>query len=160
MIFEFGDFRVDVDVERTREFYENHGRRVIESCGCNSCRNYSVAIENVSDKVKDFFTSLGLDLQKAAEAVYYPTEDDSVADYGVIFHLVGTMDDRSADMYIFDEDAKILYTGSFYELEENIKVGFTSSNVIILPKGFPRPCIQLELIIRSPWVLEEKLRMI
>ena len=153
MLFDFGDFHIDVDVERTKEFYENHGKTVTESCGCNSCRNYSVAIENVSDKVKDFFTSLGLDLQKAAEAVYYPMDDDSVADYGVIFHLVGTMDDKSADMYLYDEAAKILYTGSLYEPEENIKVGFTSSNVILLPKGFPKPCIQLELIIRLPWVI-------
>ncbi len=152
MFFEFGEFRVDVDVERTREFYKNHGKTVVESCGCNSCRNYSKAIENASDKVKSFFDSLGLDLQKAAEAIYYPTDEKGVADYSVIFHLVGTMDD-SADMYLSDEASKIMYIGSIYELEENIKVGFTT-NIIIRPKDFPNPCIQLELIARLPWVID------
>ena len=55
MLFDFGNFRVDVDVERTKEFYNKLGKTVLEDCGCVNCRNYYEAISKVSDKVKNFF---------------------------------------------------------------------------------------------------------
>ena len=54
MIFEFGNFRLDIDVESTKAFYSKHEKTVIEDCGCVNCRNYYEAISKVSDKVKNF----------------------------------------------------------------------------------------------------------
>ena len=91
MIFEFGKFCVDVDVERTRAFYDKHGKTVIEDCGCVNCRNYYESILTVSDKVTTFFRSLGIDPRKSPEATWWYTDENGVAYYTICFHLVGTL---------------------------------------------------------------------
>lgn len=58
MLFDFGKFRVDVDVESTKEFYNKLGKTVLEDCGCINCRNYYESISKASDKVKVFLTLL------------------------------------------------------------------------------------------------------
>lgn len=153
MLFEFGNFHVDIDVERTREFYQNHGKSVEESCGCNRCRNYSKAIENVSDKIKSFFDLLGIDPQKSPEATWWMTNENGIAYYTVVFHVVGTIMD-SVDIYKPDGAGGLVsIPESLYEIDEGFKVGFTSEN-ILLEKEFPKPCIQLEMDAHLPWVLD------
>ncbi|MBR6825026.1 MAG: hypothetical protein IKM59_00610, partial [Oscillospiraceae bacterium] len=91
MIFDFGNFRLDIDVESTKAFYSKHGKTVLEDCGCANCRNYYEAISKASDKVKDFFISLGIDPQKSPEATWWDTNEDGIAYYSIIFHVVGTI---------------------------------------------------------------------
>ena len=91
MIFDFGNFRLDIDVESTKAFYSKHGKTVLEDCGCVNCRNYYEAISKVSDKVKNFFISLGIDPQKSPEATWWYTNEDGIAYYSIIFHVVGTI---------------------------------------------------------------------
>ena len=98
MIFDFGNFRLDIDVESTKAFYSKHEKTVIEDCGCVNCRNYYEAISKVSDKVKNFFNSLGIDPQKSPEATWWETNEDGVAYYSIIFHVVGTII-KSVDIY-------------------------------------------------------------
>ena len=152
MLFEFGNFCIDVDVERTKEFYNKLGKTVIEDCGCVNCCNYYQAITKSSGKVKNFFDSLGIDPQKSPEATWWNTNEHGVAYYSLIFHIVGTLE-KSVDIYRpIGENGFEQMLENFYEIDKDFKVGFTSKN-ILLEKDFPPPCIQLEISAYLPWVL-------
>ena len=152
MIFEFGNFCIDADVERTRAFYETNAKTVIEDCGCVNCRNYYEAISKVSDKVKNFFNSLGIDPQKSPEATWLDTNEDCVAYYSIIFHVVGTII-KSVDIYkpVGDSEYQLI-NENFYEIDKGFKVGFTTKADLV-EKDFPRPCIQLEVMAHLPWLI-------
>ena len=153
MLFDFGDFRVDIDVESTKAFYVKHGKTVLEDCGCVSCRNYYEAISKASDKVKSFFSSIGVDPQKSPEATWWYTNKNGIANYSIIFHLVGTII-KSVDIYkpVGDNGFQQI-PENFYEIDKDFKVGFTSKTDL-LEKDFPKPCIQLEIDAHLPWVLD------
>lgn len=153
MVFDFGDFRMDVDVERTKEFYNILGKTVLEDCGCVNCRNYYEAILKTSDKVKCFFTSLGIDPQKSPEATWWYTDENGVAHYSLTFHIVGTII-NAVDIYRPVEDnAFQQILENFYEIDKDFKVGFTPE-IVLLEQNFPKPCIQLEIDAHLPWVLD------
>ena len=152
MIIDFGNFRLDVDVDSTKAFYDIHGKTVLEDCGCVNCRNYYEAISKVSDKVKNFFSSIGIDPQKSPEATWWVTSEDGIAYYSIIFHVVGTII-QSVDIYKpVGNNGYQLINENFYEIDKNFKVGFTSKAVLV-EKDFPKPCIQLEIEAYLPWVI-------
>ncbi|MBQ8431516.1 MAG: hypothetical protein IJX28_01395 [Clostridia bacterium] len=153
MVFQFGSFCVDVDVERTREFYHNLGKTVLEDCGCSNCRNYYASISRASDKVKAFFDSLGIDPQKSPEATWWDTDDNGVAYYSLCFHIVGTLV-KSVDIYRpIGNNGFEQILENYHEIDKGFKVGFTS-NTVLLEKDFPQPCIQLEIDAHLPWILD------
>ena len=153
MIFDFGNFQLDVDVESTKAFYDMHGKTVLEDCGCVNCQNYYEAILKASDKVKNFFSSIGIDPQKSPEATWFDTNENGIAYYYVIYHLVGTII-QAVDLYKPTEDNTFqLIVENFHEIDKNFKVGFTSKSVLI-EKDFPQPCIQLEIEAYLPWVID------
>ena len=153
MIFDFGNFRLDINVEATKAFYSKSRKTVLEDCGCVNCRNYYEAISKVSDKVKSFFSSLGIDPQKSPEATWWDTNEDGIAHYSIIFHVAGTII-KSVDIYkpVGDNGYQIIYE-NFYEVDKNFKIGFTS-NAVLVEKDFPKPCIQLEIEAYLPWVID------
>lgn len=153
MLFDFGKFRVDVDIESTKTFYFKHGKTVLEDCGCVSCRNYYEAISEASDKVNSFFNSIGIDPQKSPEVTWCYTDENGIAYYSAIYHIVGTII-QSVDIYKRTEDncfKQIIK--NFYEIDKDFKVGFTSE-IVLLEKDFPKPCIQLEIEAYLPWVID------
>ena len=153
MIFDFGNFRLDIDVESTKAFYDIHGKTVLEDCGCVNCRNYYEAISKVSDKVKSFFSSLGIDPQKSPEATWFDTNEDGIAYYSIIFHVVGTII-KEVDLYKpVGDNCYQLIIENLYEIDKNFKVGFTSEAVLV-EKDFPKPCIQLQVEAYLPWVID------
>ena len=153
MIFEFGKFCVDVDVERTRAFYDKHGKTVIEDCGCVNCRNYYESILTVSDKVTTFFRSLGIDPRKSPEVTWWYTDENGVAYYTICFHLVGTLVNSVALCRLAGDHGMETIIENFHEIDTGFKIGFTSQ-VVILEQNFPEPCIQLEIEAHIPWVLD------
>ena len=46
-----------------------------------------------------------------------------------------------------------LTNDNLYEIDKNFKVGFTS-NVVLVEKDFPNPCIQLEIEAYLPWMID------
>lgn len=153
MLFEFGNFRVDIDVESTKEFYSLHGKNVLEDCGCANCRNYFEAISKVSDNVKNFFLSIGIDPQKTPEATWWNTDENGIAFYSLIFHVVGRIVDAVEIYKSVGDNGFLKMPENFYDIDKGFKVGFTSKNVL-LEKDFPKPCIQLEIDAHLPWVLD------
>ena len=54
MILELGKFIVDIDLEKTKLWYQN-AFTITEGCQCDGCCNYEKAIKYFPDKVKEFF---------------------------------------------------------------------------------------------------------
>ena len=67
MLFRFGNFSIDVDVERTRKYYAESSRTLTEGCDCILCQNFRAAYESLDTEIKRFFDNLGVDILKAAE---------------------------------------------------------------------------------------------
>ena len=153
MIFEFGNFQIDVDVEATREYYSTHGVTVLEDCGCINCRNYYAAMSQASDKIQEFFQSLGLDPLKTPEATFWAIREDGLAYYDIYFHLIGTLV-KTVDIYEHHDDGGETWRlDVFHEIDENFKIGFCNKRSFV-GKKFPEPCVQLEIYAHLPWVLD------
>lgn len=66
MFFEIGQYRLDLDVARTKHFYKNTDF-VSKSCSCDGCLNFETAVSTLPISVITFFTNLGIDMKKACE---------------------------------------------------------------------------------------------
>ena len=68
--FVWGGYRLEVDVEATRAYYDSHPGPWI-TCTCDGCRNFMLAVKMLPQAVRDFFHTLGLDPEKPGELCYY-----------------------------------------------------------------------------------------
>ncbi len=66
MIFTFGQYKIDVDVEKTKEFYSN-AKTVSTGCSCDGCLNFEKAVGKLPKEVRTFFADLGIDMTKVCE---------------------------------------------------------------------------------------------
>lgn len=147
MILEFGNYKIDVDVEKTKLFYET-AEEITDGCSCDGCQNYMLAINLFPQSVKDFFNRLGIDLRKAPDVFSYCSEDDGKAlFYGGFYHICG----RSLTSNDCWND-----NGALHSISEGYSVGFTN-NVHLLEAGFPMPAFQIEIFFHNvPWLLKKK----
>lgn len=68
MIFQFGEYKIDVDVEKTRQFYDR-AKTVSEGCQCDGCLNFERAVDKLPQNIRDFFSALGVDIKKSANVM-------------------------------------------------------------------------------------------
>ena len=154
MILEFGSYKLDVDVERTRAYYET-ARPISEGCSCCGCRNYVNAIDFLPKEVQLFFSQLGIDMRKSPDVHIHCAYTDNTMLYGGWYHICATLI-RGESAFIqtsptssyFDESKTFSVTSDF-------KVSF-EKNCSLLDDKFPRPVIQLEIHAYIPWVLAEE----
>ncbi len=149
MILEFDHGKLDVDIEKTKQFYET-AEEITAGCSCDGCRNFMMAVPLFPQPVKDFFHALGVDLRKAAEIIAWCSEDDGNAIfYGGFYHICGTMP-GGADCWKDHGEMKL------HSLADGYEVGFTNDNSL-LEKNFPAPVVQMEIFFHKvPWLLEQK----
>ena len=68
MIFQFGEYKIDVDVEKTRQFYD----RAKTVSGANATGVLtSKSRRQTSAEYQDFFSALGVDMKKICECYVY-----------------------------------------------------------------------------------------
>lgn len=152
MIFELGNYKLDIDIDRTRHFYESAEESL--GCDCAGCRNFRKAYPLLPDAVQAFFRQLGVDIGKPAEATAYVSHDGDLTFYDGFYHICGTIlagpnplirvDDTHSR---FDETATIPLTEKHF-------VYFTNKCGLV-EEGFPAPVIQLEIMGDIPWTLDE-----
>ncbi len=152
MIFTFGGFTVDIDVEKTRRFYEQSMQTLTEGCDCIACQNFVKASTHIAPKIGDFFAQLGVDICKAPDmSAMHGEPDRQILHYWGFYHLCGTIIDgvnvRVADGLIDPEQ--------MYEVVPSCRIWFTDQCALLEPE-FPAPIIQMEVEIEVPWVLEEQ----
>ena len=157
MLFEFGTYDIDVDVEKTRAFYDT-ARCISEGCSCEGCRNYMAAIDTFPREVKDFFDKLGVDLKCAAELMIPFSEDNgkTLNYWGGFYHICGELL-NGYDYNAFEgEGIRNIDKTRFYHITDGFSVGF-SNYADLLEDGFPEPVIQIEIeFLHIPWVLDEE----
>ena len=68
MVFEFGSYKADIDVEKTRHFYKN-AESVSKRCSCDGCTNFEEAVAVLPQSVIKFFADLGIDMRKVCECL-------------------------------------------------------------------------------------------
>lgn len=68
LIFQFGEYKINVDVEKTKQFY-NRAKTVSEECQCDGCLNFERAVDELSQNIRDFFSALGVDMKKSANVM-------------------------------------------------------------------------------------------
>ncbi len=158
MIFTFGNNKLDIDVQKTREYYAQTNYDG-EGCTCDGCRNFAKAIEIFPKAVHDFFEELGLDIRKEAEIMVYCSENEGKSLlYGGFYHLCGELLSDN-DMWIPLEGNTEISKGyamneeDMYVIADGYRVGF-SKKCALLSKDFPRPVVQMEIEFLVPWVLE------
>lgn len=136
--FVFAPYRLLVDVEATRAWYDAYGEPA-GGCGCAYCRNFLAAAPALPPEVKGFLAPLGLELCRPGEVMEWCREADGRHLYTVQYHLAGTLLEKGeADIRLAPE----------------ITGGFASGMGPFL-QGFPEPFFQCYLDLRLPWVLEE-----
>ena len=148
MIFEFGKYKVDIDVMRTASFFET-ALRAGETCPCDGCQNFDKASYLMPEELKVFFKKMGTDLAKPSECFVYYKDEDGQLLYGGFYHLCGAiLEAPEGDVSEGQEDR-------MYTVNEDFKISFLKE-VDLLEEGFPEPVIQMEFLARIPWTLNKE----
>lgn len=135
--FTLGNYRLAVDVEATRTWYETYGDAT-GGCSCAYCRNYAAAVGILPPEVGAFLAPLGLDLQKPGDATEYgPAEGGRW--YMPLWHIAGRLLQSEGEPLV---------------LAPGVTASFTTDTGPFL-KNFPKPFFQCCLSMTLPWVLEE-----
>lgn len=95
MLFEIGQYRLDIDVPKTRQFYET-ADVVSKSCSCDGCLNFERAVSKLPPVIISFFTNLGVDIRKACECYVNYADDDGTLLYGGFYHVCGILLDGTS----------------------------------------------------------------
>lgn len=157
MRLQFGQFEIDVDIDRTREFYKNAG---FFNCDCQGCRNYAKAVNSLPEEVLQFFDSLGVDMKKAAEVWAIVANPDGSVLYNNFYHLCGKLlggesawvqtpvEKPDMEMYHWDNTKTFSVSNGF-------NVSF-HTDAVCVEDDFPEPILQMEISANIPWVLDEE----
>lgn len=157
MIFRFSDYVLDIDVDRTRDFYARDDRW---QCDCRDCQNYDKAILTAPEAVLDFLRNLGIDPLKPAEIfnVTGTLEEDGTIWYNGWFHVCGTLVESSETVN------ETMHENGSRSLSYRWELGYRpdpdypfvllpTREISLLPEGFPTPALELEIDTHLPWVL-------
>lgn len=140
-----GPYRLRVDLEATRAYYAAHPLPWV-TCGCAGCRNFVEAVKQLPGAAAELFASLGLDPEKPGETMYFEGTPEAVDGAGW-YHLCGTILEappvKPGETF-----------GAWLPVAEHWEAAF-KEDCDLLPDDFPRPCFQMDLCFRLPWVLEE-----
>ena len=151
MIFEAGVYKLDIDLDRTRQFYKN---KDWEFCTCAGCRNFVKAYPLITEVVQQFFEQFGIDIGKPAEITAYNSNDGNMTFYDGFYHICGTVLAGKNPFRQIDARAYQLDEQYALKLTDDFSVFFTERCALV-DKDFPRPVIQMEIQCNIPWVLDE-----
>ena len=161
MIFKFANFILDIDVERTRAFYERVDIPTMsQQCDCINCQNFDEAILKASDKVLDFLRCFGIDPQKPVETFNVPgcLEKERTIWYNGWYHICGSIVDspetvKKSLLPDGREDIEYCWEHSYApDTDFPFKV-LPVKMRDLLHEEFPTPVIQLEIDTHLPYVL-------
>lgn len=154
MVFEFGQYKVDIDVERTRSFYEN-ASLVSEGCSCDGCQNFEKAAGVLPESVGLFFSRLGIDMEKVCEVYVNCVNDDGTLLYGGFYHACGTVISGKSAWMAADHHISYWEDQRTFHITQDFHVSFTEE-CALLEEEFPLPALQIEIYASIPWVLEKE----
>lgn len=146
MLFEFGRYLVDIDVEATRNYYRN--KMTKNDCNCSGCVNFRKFADECDNCIKQAFSDIGIGNMKyiyeiipyEERAEDYEKEGGNL--YGGFFPVIGkivseeTLNSENSTRHITD----------YFEI-------FLADSVSLKPDDFPMPTLQIEILAHIPWLL-------
>lgn len=147
MIFQFGEYKIDVDVEKTKQFY-NRAKTVSEECHCDGCLNFERAVDELSQNIRDFFSALSVDMKKICECYVYCAKDENTLYYGGFCHICGTLLSGKSAWKPTSDSTACWDEKATYPLSPNFVISF-SDRIDMLEPDFPLPVIQLDFDAES-----------
>ena len=137
MIIQKQDCKMDVDVDKTMQYYREHSL-----CDCPACRNFYAQVGSVFPRLKTFLSELGVDISRPGETGWDIT--DGIVDYHFVAYTV---------------NGKIL---EYDKYEIDMRDGNLFLSIVIDDRYIPNEqkdeCFVVTVYgIRLPWVLEEKI---
>lgn len=152
MIFDFGMYVVDIDIEKTANYHRNDSRI---TCDCLGCRNFDRAVASFPQEVRQFLERLGADPVKpeVLSIDYAPTKKTMA--YSGFYYLCGTiLKGREAwtkdeqGMHHVDEQRLL-------QIRDDYAVYFTEPRHGVVDADFPKPIVELQYVCTLPWLMEE-----
>ncbi|MDO4711439.1 MAG: hypothetical protein Q4A75_05635 [Peptostreptococcaceae bacterium] len=137
MILHIGDNILDIDVERTRSYYREHGDR--DDCTCSGCKNYRLFAQNEGKGLHDVFDRFGLRMRDVVESTALESEKIDAVSYHCLYHVCG----------------RIIQKAKEHHRLGMMEVRFLEE-LDMMEEDLPQPAFQMELWIDIPWLLEEK----
>lgn len=154
MIFDVGMKQLDIDVEKTRAYYEANGENLYGCGGCDGCENFAEAVYAIPESVQHFFRQLGADVGLPAECstVYAPDREHVcyLCDYYLCGVILGDKEAREMDeagVWHIKEEFQI-------HLDESCSICFYEEDSRVFGDG-PKPVIVFNVYLTLPWVLEK-----
>ena len=154
MIFEFGQYKLNIDVDKTRLFYER-SRLVTAGCTCSGCHNYEQAVKNISSEVVEFFNDLGVDMRKVCEVYVNCRNSDDTLLYGGFYHLCGTLLTGKTAWVPTSASTSHWQESQAFQIAPSFLVSF-QTECDLLENEFPMPSLQMEISANIPWVLSKQ----
>lgn len=163
MIIKFASFAIDVDVERTRVFYERHDIPTMSGkCECINCQNFDGAILTMPDTVLSFLRSFGIDPKKPTESFNAPgtITSNGMIDYCGWYHICGSIvegpETIESVIYTTSPTGKSVKYLWEHEFAPDSNFAFTilpTNETDLLHAEFPSPVVQLWFNAHLPYVL-------
>src|SRR5512140_348540 len=147
----FGRWTVRAEPEKTRAAYTGLVA-ASERCGCNICRNYQAARDQVfGDEPRALLGQLGIDPTREIEVLHTHRIARGRHAYQGWFHLFGALESG--------KDAYVPRGPEAFALEleacgEQLSFGFTTRLALVSNVWVNAQVIQLEFAAIVPWVLE------
>lgn len=141
MIFEFGRYIIDVNVAKTKAFYDSDlSFPTNDVCSCAMCQHFPKAILSSSDMILNFLYSLGINPVKAGEVFGSSDAEQSVDRYSGWYHIVGTiLEGRLTSINYDDTNAFVPDTKTNFKvwfIDDTDKMGWIQEN-------FPDPVLEV-----------------
>lgn len=152
MIFDFGMYVIDIDVEKTAAYHQKDSRI---TCDCLGCRNFDGAVRKLPLEILGFFEKLGVDPAKPEVlSIDYAPSKETMA-YSGCYYLCGRMlrgenpwKQVSAGCFQLDERYSL-------SLGQNFFVWFSEPCHGILDPAFPKPVLEMQFSCILPWRMEQ-----
>ena len=93
--FVFGPYRLEVDVEATRAWYDRYGDAT-GGCDCAYCRNFAAAVKNLPPEVEEFLEPLDLSLRRPGDIDEYGPRPGGRW-YMPMWHIAGRLTERGEE---------------------------------------------------------------
>jgi hypothetical protein len=146
----FGRWTLRAEPEKTRSAYAGLVA-ASERCGCNICKNFQVAREQVfGHEARALLAELGVDFAREIEVVHTHRIARGRHAYEGWFHLFGILE-SGRDAYV--------PRGDFFAVEleacgETLSLGFTARLRGVSSVWVNAPMVQLDFAAIVPWLLD------
>ena len=152
MLLTAGIYRLDVDIDRTREFYASAPLSL--GCDCAGCRNFEKAVSAMPGAARSLLTQLGIDPGKPAEISVLHSPDGKTTCYDGFYHICGTIL-KGREPFAQTGPKRFALKPEYLLEPEKSCSAYIQESCALVKKDFPRPVFQLNISFPLPWVLEE-----